>query len=379
MIIERSINLSELLTKRSHFLFGPRQTGKTSLISHQLAGARIINLLESDTYLAFSTRPQLLREQILEPGSLVVIDEVQKLPILLDEVHHLIESRQVRFLLTGSSARALKRRGINMLGGRARSVYLHPFSWNELKSQFSLPRALLHGLLPGIYFSENPQIDLQAYVGDYLKEEIAAEGAARNMPAFSRFLQVAAFSHGKLINFENIARDAQIAGTTIREYFQILKDTMLGYDLAPWGKGEKRKAVARHKFYFFDNGVAQRLQNRKDLAAHTPEYGDAFEAFIFHEIKSWLDYRNSLGALSFWRTSTGLEVDYILDDAIAIEVKASARVPDSALKALHAIKEEARFKRYIVVSLETARRKLGHIEILPLNDFLSELWSGELG
>ena len=344
-----------------------------------LPDAIYINLLELDTYADISARPHLLRERIREGTRLVVIDEVQKIPSLLDEVHHLIESKGVKFLLTGPSARALRKRGTNLLGGRARSRHLHPFSWIELGAHFSLTQALSTGLLPGIYFSDDRQADLRAYVGDYLREEIASEGAVRNVPVFSRFLYVAGHCHVKLINYEKIANDARTPSSTVRSYFQILRDTLIGYPLEPWGRGSRRKEVATSKFYFFDNGVAQHLQNRRELAPGTPEFGEAFEAYIFHELKTFIDYEDPSLELHFWRTTTGLEVDFILGSKIAIEVKASSLVSNSDLKGLKAIRSESPdLKKCIVVSLEPVARTVDDIEIFPYQEFLARLWNTQL-
>lgn len=379
MIVPRRLNIANLLKYKSHFLFGPRQTGKTCLLRTVLPEATYLNLLELDTYADLSAKPQLLRQRIQNPNIPVIIDEVQKLPNLLDEVHNLIESKGVKFLLTGSSARSITRKGATLLGGRARSRLLHPFSWSELQEHFRLDQALSTGLLPGIYFSDDRHADLKAYAGDYLKEEIAAEGAVRNIPSFSRFLSVAGYCHGKLINYEKVANDSRVASSTVRTYFQVLRDTYLGYNLEPWRHGSKRKEVATNKFYFFDNGVAQYLQNRRELAQGTPEFGDAFEAFIFHELKTYIDYEAPSMPLSFWRTSSGIEVDFIINDSIAIEVKASTLISSSELKGLKAIQEESTdLKRFFVVCLEPISRRVDGIEIIHYAEFLKLLWSGNL-
>ncbi len=379
MRIKRRLKLVKLLEDRSCFLFGPRQTGKTSLLRELLPKATYINLLEMDTYADLSSRPQLLRERAENSDGLILIDEVQRIPELLNEVHNLIESKRIRFLLTGSSARALRKRGVNLLGGRARSYHLHPFSWCELGEQFNLNEALSTGLLPGIYFSRDKQADLRAYVGDYLREEIAAEGAVRNIPAFSRFLHVAGHCHGQIVNYEKIANDSRTPSSTVRAYFQIIRDTLIGYNLEAWRKGSKRKEATSSKFYFFDNGVAQHLQNRRHLALGTPEYGVAFEAYVFHEMKTFIDYEAPNTTINFWRTTTNIEVDFVLDNRVAVEVKASGLVATSDLKGLKAIREESKeLTRFIVVSLEPFRRVIDGIEIVPFTEFLDELWSGKL-
>jgi predicted AAA+ superfamily ATPase len=254
---------------------------------------------------------------------------------------------------------------------------LHPFTWKELGKQFSLPKALDAGLLPSIYFSDDPRRDLEAYIGQYLKEEIAAEAAVRNLPAFSRFLPVAGLSNGRLINYNNIANDAQVPRATVQEYFQILRDTLVGVDLPAWKQSIKRKPIATSKFYFFDVGVAHHLQQRRHLAPGTPEYGEAFEAFFHHELRTYCDYAGPL-SLHYWRSTSGFEVDFILDDRVAIEVKAKPIVGDHDLRGLRAIREEGRSLRAIVASCEPAPRRVDGIEILPWEMVLERLWSGDL-
>ncbi|MBI4600723.1 MAG: ATP-binding protein [Planctomycetes bacterium] len=288
--IERILDVSALVRKRSHFLFGPRQTGKTSLIRRTVKAAHVYSLLESDTFLALSREPWRLRQEVREGGSLVVIDEIQALPGLLNEVHWLIEERGVRFLLTGSSARKLRRGGVNLLGGRARSRTLHPLVSAEL-AEFDLWRVLSFGALPSIYLSERPEEDLRSYVNDYLREEIAHEGLARSIPAFSRFLEVAALCNGKMLNHTQVASDAQVPRTTVHEYFGILKDTLIGYELPAWGRAKSRKPLVTSKFHFFDIGVARHIQGRGALGEKSPDLGEAFESWIFHELRSWIDYR----------------------------------------------------------------------------------------
>lgn len=239
-----------MLEKKSYFLFGPRQTGKTSLIRRVLTGVKVYDLLDTSTYLALSQNPGRIGEELAPKDHLVVIDEIQRLPILLNEVHRLIETKRIRFLLTGSSARKFRRGGTNLLGGRARTKYLHPFTYQELGTRFDLTRAVTRGLLPSIYFSDDPRADLEAYAGSYLQEEIMAEGAVRNLPAFSRFLRVAALCNGQIVNFTNVSNDAQVARTTVYEYFDILKDTLILYELLPWRKSKKRKPLASSKYYF---------------------------------------------------------------------------------------------------------------------------------
>lgn len=375
MYIARVLQPSEILKKKSCFLFGPRQTGKSTLIRETLPNCRVYNLLDNTILLNLSRSPDKLAQEIADE-KIVVIDEIQKLPELLNEVHRLIEERKINFLLTGSSARKLRRGGVNLLGGRARSRILHPFVRHELVDKFNLDRALDVGLLPSIYFSDSPYEDLESYAADYLKEEIVAEGAARSIPAFSRFLEVAALCNGKMINFTEISNDAQVARTTVYEYFQVLKDTLIACELPAWKKAKTRKSVSTGKFYFFDIGVARFLQHRKGLEPRSPEYGEAFEAYIFHELKTFLDC-NKCGELNWWRSISGFEVDFVVADMLAVEVKAKTNVSTHDMKGITAIKEERLLKHHVVVSLEKTPRVVDGVHILPWQVFLEKLWARE--
>lgn len=372
--VERLLKLPALLQKKSHLLLGPRQTGKSYLIRHVLKGAKVYDLLDTTTYLALSQQPGRLAQELTPQDRLIVVDEIQRLPELLNEVHRLIEERGVRFLLTGSSARKLRRRGVNLLGGRARTIHLHPFTAGELGSRFDLTRAIEGGLLPPIYFSDDPQADLRAYAGSYLQEEIVAEGAVRSIPAFSRFLKVAAFCHGTIVNFTNVANDAQVARTTVYEYFEILKDTLILHELPAWRKSRKRKPLSSSKYYFFDVGIVASLQGRM-FRRGTPEFGQGFESWLQHELASYRDYVSG-EPLTYWRSTSGFEVDFILGDHTAIEVKAKENVSPNDLRSLMALAEEQRLKRYVCVSLEDRPRTIGRVSVLPWREFLDALWSG---
>ena len=373
--VPRVLDLNALLAKRSHFLLGPRQTGKTALVRHSLKGARVYDLLDSSVYLALSQNPGRLAEELVPHDRVVVIDEIQRLPSLLNEVHRLIETRGVRFLLTGSSARKLRGGGVNLLGGRARTKNLHPLTWKELGDGFDLARAIARGLLPSVYFSDDPRADLQAYAGLYLQQEIVAEGATRNVPAFSRFLKVAALCNATIVNFTNVANDSQVPRTTVYEYFEILKDTLVIHELMAWRKTVKRKPLASSKYYFFDVGVAGALQGRA-VRPGTPEFGAAFETYFMHELASHSDYLSG-EPLGYWRSTSGFEVDFIIGDHTAVEVKAKENVSSQDLRSLRALAEEKRLKRYLCVCLEPRARTLDRITVLPYQEFLEGLWSGE--
>jgi len=348
------------------------------MIRDQFAGCKVYNLLNSITFITLSQSPARIRQELQAGDHIVVIDEIQKLPSLLDEVQLMIEEHGITFLLTGSSARKLSRGGVNLLGGRARVRHLHPFTRDELGERFDLLRALDIGLLPSIYLSDEPYTDLESYAGVYLREEIAAEAVVRNVPAFSRFLTVAASCHGQIVNQSNVAADARVSRTTVHEYYEILKDTLMGYELPAWKKTSRRKPFSTSKFYLFDSGVARSLQRRKGLQFGATESGEAFETYILHEIRACLDYTALDAEVMYWRSTSGFEVDFILGDTTAIEVKAKTNVVGHDLKGLRALKEETSFKHYVVVSLEETPRVIDGIEIWPWEVFLRALWEGEL-
>lgn len=264
---------------------------------------------------------------------------------------------------------------VNLLGGRARTKYLHPLTYKELGDRFDLAKATERGLLPSIYFSDDPRADLQSYAGSYLQQEIVAEGATRNIPAFSRFLKVAALCNGTIVNFTNVANDAQVKRTTVYKYFEILKDTLVLYELPAWRKTRKRKPLASSKYFFFDVGVVSALQGRR-FRPGTPDFGEALETYLMHELTSYSDYV-SQGSLSYWRSTTGFEVDFIVGDHTAVEVKAKENVSAQDLKSLRALAEEKQVKRYLCVSLESRARKIDGVTVLPVREFLNALWGGE--
>lgn len=374
-VVERLLHLPTLLRGKSHFLLGPRQTGKTFLIHQSLQGVRLFDLLHASTFLALSQNPGRLGQEIGEKEHMAVIDEIQRLPILLNEVHRLIEERRIHFLLTGSSARKLRSGGVNLLGGRARTKHLHPLSYAELGAAFDLSAALSRGLIPSIYFSDNPRADLEAYAGTYLQQEVVAEGATRNAPAFSRFLHAAALSNGTIVNFTNVASDAQVPRTTVYEYFEILKDTLILHELPAWRGSRTRKPIVSSKYYFFDVGVVATLQGR-EFRPGTTEYGQALETYLMHELMCYRDYRSG-EPLHYWRSTSGFEVDFLLGDHTAVELKAKPNVSSQDLRSLRALAEEKVMKRLLCVSLEPKPRRIGNLTILPLTHFLDALWAGE--
>ena len=377
MYISRKLDVSKVLEHKSCFLFGPRQCGKSSLIRKTIPDAYIFDLLNSDTFAHLARHANYI-EEVCRENRPIVIDEIQKMPTLLDEVHRLIELRGFKFLLTGSSARMLRKGGVNLLGGRARIRNIHPFSASELGERFDLDRAINYGLLPGIWFSDDPEDDLAGYVTLYLEQEIMQEGATRNLPAFSRFLEIAALSNGDQINYQSISSDAQIPRSTVQEYFKILKDTLIAREVPVWRKGQSRKTVETAKFYFFDTGVARRLQRRKELVRGTPEYGQAFESWILHELSAYADVCRHDVEISYWRTRTKLEVDFVINGEIAIEVKTTRNADKEDFKGLRAIADEARFSQRLLVCDEPTERETDGIVVLPWRKFIDYLWSGRI-
>jgi predicted AAA+ superfamily ATPase len=375
----RILDLSSLLRETSIFLFGPRQVGKSTMLRTAFPEATYVDLLEADTFRELSARPETLR-QTLPPGQrLVIVDEVQKLPGLLDEVHLLIErNRQLRFILTGSSARSLKRGRANLLAGRAWTCRLHPLVAPEVEHG-RLHDRLERGSLPAVLDSSSPREMLRAYVGTYLQEEILAEGLSRNLGNFSRFLEVAALTNGEQVNFTAVGSDAGVPPRTVREYYRVLEDTLVGHQLPAFGRTLRRKPVATAKFYLFDVGVANALVRRWEVPERSESHGRALEHLVFLELRSYLDTRRSEETLTFWRTRTGLEVDFVIGDRIGIEVKAGGHVTRRDTHGLLALAEEVDLKRRIVVATERQRRLTDDgVEVVPVEDFLRDLWGGAL-
>ena len=375
---DRAIDLNEVLRHRSLFLFGARQTGKSTLVHRRFPDAVFFDLLEADTFRELSARPEYMR-QTLPPGTrLVVIDEVQKLPSLLDEVHLMIErEKDLRFVLTGSSARKLKRGAANLLAGRAWVARLHPLVSAEVGPGRLLER-LERGSLPAVLDSERPREDLKAYVGTYLQEEIRAEALTRSIENFSRFLTVAATCNGEQLNYTSVGSDAGVPPRTVREYFQILEDTLIGYQLPAYRKTVKRKPVATSKFFFFDVGVANMLLKRSEVVPGSENFGKALEHLVFLEIRARLDYSRADLPLSYWRSQSGFEVDFLVGDRVAIEVKGSPRVTARDQGGLRALAEELPLERKIFVCTEPRRRRDEDVEVIPVDEFLDDLWAGRI-
>lgn len=379
-MLDRILSLQDI-QEDSLFLWGPRQTGKSTLLQSLFPDAPYYDLLKSDVFTKYKLKPSLLRDEcmMMDEGEIVIIDEVQKIPALLDEVHWLIVNKGLHFILCGSSARKLKRVGANLLGGRALRKVLHPLVSAEIPD-FDVDKAVCNGLLPRHYLTERPEKRLQAYIGDYLQQEIISEALVRNLDSFTRFLEVAALSDSEMVNYTKIASECGVSSKTIKEYFAILEETLVGFYLPAYTKVIKRRVQVSPKFYFFDVGVVNFLLHRSDLRRGTVEYGHAFEHLIMQELKAWVDYTGTRKELSFWHTqNNAYEVDAVLGDAeVAIEIKSSQQVNSSHLKGLKAFKEEHPDCRLIVVSLDDKPRMLNDVEIWPAKKFLEKLWSGKI-
>jgi predicted AAA+ superfamily ATPase len=383
--VKRILNM-RLPSGQSAFLWGARKTGKSTYLREKFPDSIVYDFLKTDVFFEFSKNPSLLRERLLakDDSALkkpVILDEVQKVPQLLDEVHWLIENKNLRFVLCGSSARKLKKGHVNLLGGRAWRYELFPLVSHEI-GEIDLLRALNHGLIPIHYLQNNEDCkkSLAAYVQDYLREEVFAEGLTRNIPAFSRFFDAFGYSHGEITNYCNIARECGVDSKTVKEYYQILIDTLLAIRVEPFKKRQSRQVITKaSKYYMFDVGVAGYLTKRHIAEQKGTEFGKAFEHFLLMEIVAYRSYAGKDFTINFWRTKSGLEVDFVLGTGeIAIEIKGVARVDKKDMNGLIAFAQACSTKRSIIVCNEKEKRLHGKIEILPWEIFLHELWAGKI-
>lgn len=390
-MFKRLLNMTSLPLRQSAFLWGARQTGKSSYLKKNFQKSLYYNLLDTHELARLTRAPFLLREEVLAAPKEafygpIIIDEVQKIPELLNEVHNLIENHDQSFILCSSSARKLKAQSTNLLGGRAWVYHLYPLTSQEIPN-FNLLKALQQGLIPTHYLADHGEINnhLQSYVDLYLTDEIRNEGLVRNLAAFARFLDVAGLTNGEMINFTNIARDCGIDRTTVQSYYQILEDTLLGYFIHPFHKKVKRDIITTiPKFYLFDIGVANYLANQSIQQLRGELAGRTFEHFILMELVAYRAYQRKRFKIHYWRTKLGHEVDFILGNAdVAIEVKITDQVHKENLKGLIAFCEEFPSTQAIVISQDKRSRKLeiGNnqtILILPWEDFLTNLWKNEI-
>lgn len=389
----RKIDVKSPLNDLSLFLLGPRQTGKSTLLRTLFPGSAIFDLLDPELFRDLNKSPLLLKELVLnEKEHPIIIDEIQKLPELLDVVQSLIEmNKSYRFILTGSSARKLKKQGQNLLGGRAYPLSLHPITSEEFLSSPSgktpqekrIDTLIQIGGLPSVLTAQSPQRILKAYVGIYLQEEIKAEGYARNLTDFSKFLEVAALTNSEQLDFAGVARDVQLSPRTVAAYYSILQDTLLGYLLEPFKETKSRKAVSTPKFYYFDVGVCNFLSGREKLAQGTPEYGKALEHFIFTELIAYKDYNEGRFEIFYWRSTSQFEVDFLIrlksKKLIGIEVKGSSHIDSDDLKGFKAFEDDIKLSKKIIVSNERAPRVINdQYHVFPFQFFCQQLWAGQI-
>ena len=370
---------------QSAFLWGPRKVGKSTFLKDRFPDSAYFDLLDSRLFLEFSREPWRFTEYVQalpEPKKHlpIIVDEVQKVPAIMDEIHRLIETHKSSFILCGSSARKMKRGKANLLGGRAWRFQMAPLTSQEIP-EIDLLRALQRGLVPSHYETSHFRRAIGSYVTDYLREEVFAEGLIRNIGAFSRFFDALGFSHGNLLNFSSISRDCGVDPKTVREYFRILEDTLLGSFLEPYAKRRNRAILTNTpKFYLFDVGIAGHLMDATPSRAESSRFGTAFEHFILMELQAYRNYREADFPIRFWRTKSGLEVDFVLgrNAEVAIEVKGSRTVSRSNLKGMKAFTDEHHPDRSIVVSQDVAPRAAERIEILPWQIFLEKLWTDQI-
>jgi predicted AAA+ superfamily ATPase len=366
--------------KQSLFLWGARQTGKSTLLKQLFPDGLWFDLLKSDVYRRYQKDPSQFREVIIAntTSKVVIVDEIQKLPELLNEIHWLIENYQVRFIMSGSSPRKIIRSNANLLGGRGLRYELYPFIQAEIP-EFNLLKALNNGLLPRHYLSQNPKKMIEAYLGNYLRDEIISEAKIRNINAFNLFLEAAAFSNGEIINYTNIASECGVSSVTVRDYFQILEDTLIGRFVPSFQKKPKRRVILAPKFYYFDVGIANYLLKRGSIEIGSEAFGNALEHFIYQELYAHSSYSDLNYSISYWRTTSQIEVNFILGNhEVAVEVKGTNNVQSRHLKGLKSFSEEYKVKKLVIVSNDPMERSIGDITILPWNLFLKKLWAGEI-
>ncbi len=370
-------------SKQSFFLFGPRGTGKSTWLKQHFSKSVVIDLLAPDQFRLYSSRPERLQEVVSgSEGKTIIIDEVQKIPELLDVVHKLLEETNgIQFILTGSSACKLRRTGVDLLAGRAVVKTMHPFMAAELGENFSLHDSLQIGLVPLISRSSNPRETLASYVALYLKEEVQMEGVVRNIGAFNRFLEAASFSHGSTINVSEIARECQVKRKTVDNYLAVLDDLLLSFRVPVFSRRAKRHLISHPKFYYFDSGVFRSLRPTGPLDSPQEIDGAGLEGLVAQHLRAWIAYGSKPCDLYYWKTKSGVEVDFILygqDCFWAIEVKNSAKINNKMLKGLNTFLEDYPEAQTILLYRGNERLKIGNILCLPCEPFLRSLVPGKI-
>jgi len=369
--------LLEAPARKSFFLFGPRGTGKSSWVCRRFADAVYLDLLDAGLYTELLAAPERLEARIgAKHRGWVVIDEIQKVPALLDEVHRLIETRGLKFALTGSSARKLRRGGVNLLGGRALTRSMHPFTRAELGADFQIRKALRFGMLPSVWVEDDPGAFLKSYVRTYLQEEVQQEGLTRNLAAFARFLEAASFSQGTVLNVSAVARDCHVERKVVEDYFSILEDLMLGVRLPVFSRKAKRRLIAHRKFFYFDAGVYRTLRPRGPLDAAEEIEGPALETLVFQKLRAMNDLLARNYEIFFWRTQDDVEVDFVLygeRGLKAVEVKRGSRVRTDDLAPLRAFCADYPVAEPVLIYTGERSYTDGAIRILPLERFLDGL------
>ena len=362
------------------FLFGGRQTGKSTLLRERFPEAVYVDLLDLDTRKRFRRRAMEFYEMLARfpSGTLVVVDDIQKLPELLDIVHKLMVEKNLRFILSGSSARKIRRAGVNQLGGRANEEHLYPLVYAEIPD-YDFDRALQNGMIPRHYDVKDARVRLKNYVNLYLKEEIEEEALVRDIDTYERFLEVAAVTNTEILNYDNIASDCGVSVNTVKAYFKILYDTLLGFEVKPYRKVIKRRLLQTSKFYFFDVGIPNYLLHRFHLMPETPEYGHAFESLVMQELWAYLGYTGSEEELTYWHTYAKDEVDAVIGDArVAIEIKSTDHIEAKHKRGLQKFTEEHPDARQIIVSRDHITRRSGDVDLYYVTDFFKALWAGEI-
>ncbi len=370
------------IPKGSFFLFGPRGTGKSLWLRHAFPNAIYLDLLSPETFRSYSSSPEKLKA--LADGNpkqkVIIIDEVQKIPEVLDVVHQLIESDKTRlFVLTGSSPRKLKRSGVDLLGGRAVVKTMHPFMAFELGKDFNLPKAMTIGLLPLVWGAKDAQETLNAYIGLYLREEVKTEGYVRNIGSFSRFLEALSFSHGSVLSVSEISRDCAVERKTVEGYISVLEDLQLAFRLPIFTKRAKRHIITHPKFYYFDAGVFHTLRPTGVLDAMNNIAGTTLEGLIAQHLKAYQAYHSKKIELYYWRTKSGVEVDFIVygnNQFFALEVKSAAKIHPQDLSGLKSFKEDYPQSTPVMLYGGKERLKMNNIQCVPCEEFLKKLDPG---